>query len=147
MNEKSDVHILVWRAMPAIQCARWFCHSYFNETKKKKKKKKNQHSVLKYISPMSQRNNVCFLKVVLCLRMHLTNCLKKTNYPVTKASQRILISTVRLQGTKKKKKKNTRDTHKSTLFYRGRVSVWNEMHGTLPVFGMWHAFVYLMKRP
>ena len=34
MNEKNDVHIFVWRATPAIQCARRFFHSYPKETKK-----------------------------------------------------------------------------------------------------------------
>ena len=33
MNEKNDVHIFVWRATPAIQCARRFFHSYLKETK------------------------------------------------------------------------------------------------------------------
>ena len=31
MNEKIDVHILVWR----VKCARRFFHSYLNETKEK----------------------------------------------------------------------------------------------------------------
>ena len=39
--EKTDVHI-VWRATPAIQCARRFFHPYLKETKK------NQQSVLEY---------------------------------------------------------------------------------------------------
>ena len=33
MNEKTDMHIFVWRAMPAIQCARRFFHSYLKGTK------------------------------------------------------------------------------------------------------------------
>ena len=32
--KKTDVHIFVWRAMPAIQCARRFFHSYLKKTKK-----------------------------------------------------------------------------------------------------------------
>ena len=34
MNEKTDVHIFVWRALSAIQCAHRFFHSYLKETKK-----------------------------------------------------------------------------------------------------------------
>ena len=33
MNEKTDVHIFVWRDMPTIQCERQFSHSYLKETK------------------------------------------------------------------------------------------------------------------
>ena len=34
MNEKTDVHVFVWRATPAIQYARRFFHSDLKETKK-----------------------------------------------------------------------------------------------------------------
>ena len=32
--KKTDMHIFVWQAMPAIQYARRFFHSYLKETKK-----------------------------------------------------------------------------------------------------------------
>ena len=34
LKEEIDVHIFIWRAMPTIQCACRFFHSYLKETKK-----------------------------------------------------------------------------------------------------------------
>ena len=43
MNEKADVHIFVWRATPAIQCARRF-FSFIPQGNEE-----NQHSILKLL--------------------------------------------------------------------------------------------------
>ena len=63
----------------------------------------NENASSKYTSQranatMSVSGNIV---VIVIWRMYLPNCFKKTKYPVIKASDGILISTVSLMDTKK----------------------------------------------
>ena len=53
--KQNDVHIFVWRATPAIQCARrFFFHSYLKETKKINNQFLNERDFMTSLSDVKQ---------------------------------------------------------------------------------------------
>ena len=59
MNEETDVHVFVWRAMPVIQCAGRIFHSYLKETKKNQQSILKNSSLVKLTSQFRQVSRPC----------------------------------------------------------------------------------------